>query len=198
MSLFEALGEWMGYPAYYTAYSGRQPARTGASHAVIAPYGPFQCGDGKTVFLGIQNSREWTRFCELVLAQPALADDVRFDSNSKRVANCDALHTIINERFARLTAEEVIERLDQANIANARLNTVQEFWDHPQLQARNRWREIDSEVGTIKALLPPVTVQQSEPPMGPVPSLGMHTDQILRSLGYRDKDIDRLRSEGAI
>jgi itaconate CoA-transferase len=198
VSLFEALGEWMGYPAYYTAYGGRQPARTGASNAVIAPYGPFPCSDGKTVFLGIQNSREWTRFCELVLAQPELATDSRFDSNPKRLANRDALHAIINERFAHLTAHEVVERLDQAGIANARLNSVQEFWDHPQLQARNRWREVESEVGTLKALLPPVTLRDSEPRMGPIPSLGEHTEPILRSLGRDDEDIRRLRAEGAI
>lgn len=198
VSLFEALGEWMGYPAYYTAYGGRQPARTGASNAVIAPYGPFPCGDGKTIFLGLQNSREWVRFCELVLARPELATDARFDSNSKRFANREALHAIIEVRFARLTAEEVVELLDRAGIANARLNSVQEFWDHPQLQARDRWREVDSEVGRIKALLPPVTVRESEPRMDPIPSLGAHTEPILRSLGYDDEDIRRLRAQGAI
>jgi crotonobetainyl-CoA:carnitine CoA-transferase CaiB-like acyl-CoA transferase len=198
VSLFEALGEWMGYPAYYTAYGGRQPARTGASNAVIAPYGPFQCGDGKTVFLGLQNSREWARFCETVLAQPALATDTRFDTNSKRFANRDALHTIIGALFARLTAEQVIERLEQAGIANARLNSVQEFWDHPQLQERNRWRQVGSEVGTLNVLLPPVTMRGVEPRMDPIPSLGAHTEPILRSLGYDSDDIQRLRSAGAI
>jgi itaconate CoA-transferase len=198
VSLFDALGEWMGYPAYYTAYGGRQPGRTGARNAVIAPYGPFQCGNGKTVFLGIQNSREWARFCEVVLEQPELATDARFDSNPKRLANLDALHAIIDKRFARLTAEAVIKHLEQAGIANARLNSVQEFWDHPQLAARDRWREVDSEVGTLKALLPPVTMRQVEPRMDPIPRLGAHTDLILRSLGYDDEAIRQLRSEGAI
>ncbi|HEU5099630.1 MAG TPA: CaiB/BaiF CoA-transferase family protein, partial [Roseiflexaceae bacterium] len=198
VSLFESLGEWMGYPAYYTAYGGRPPARTGASNAVIAPYGPFQCGDGKTVFLGLQNSREWARFCELVLGQPNLATDARFDSNPKRLANRDTLHAIIHERFVGLTAEEVVALLDQAGIANARLNSVQEFWDHPQLQARNRWREVDSEVGPVKALLPPVTIRHVEPRMDPIPGLGAHTEPILRSLGYDDKAIGRLHAEGVI
>lgn len=198
VSLFDALGEWMGYPAYYTAYGGRQPARTGASNAVIAPYGPFSCGDGKTIFLGIQNSREWTRFCEVVLEQPELATDSRFDSNPKRLANRESLHAIIDTSFARLTAEEVIARLEQAGIANARLNSVQEFWDHPQLQARNRWREVDSEVGTIKTLLPPVTMREVEPRMNPIPRLGAHTEPILHSLGYDDAAIAQLRAEGAI
>jgi len=198
VSLFDALGEWMGYPAYYTAYGGKQPARTGASNAVIAPYGPFSCGDGKTVFLGIQNSREWARFCEVVLEQPELTADVRFDSNPKRLANRQALHAIIDTCFAGLTAEAVIARLEQAGIANARLNSVQEFWDHPQLQERSRWREVDSEVGIIKALLPPVTMQQVEPRMDPIPRLGAHTQAILCSLGYDDAAIAQLRSERAI
>lgn len=198
VSLFDALGEWMGYPAYYTAYGGHQPARTGASNAVIAPYGPFRCGDGKTIFLGLQNSREWVRFCDLVLDQPELAADQRFDSNPRRLTNRAALHDMIDEVFAKLTAEQVIERLDQAGIANARLNSVQEFWDHPQLQARNRWREVDSEVGPIQALVPPVTMQHVAPRMEPIPSLGAHTAAILHSLGYDDAAIHQLRTEGAI
>jgi len=165
---------------------------------VIAPYGPFACGDGKTVFLGIQNSREWARFCEVVLEQPELAADARFDTNPKRLANRDALHAIIDSRFERLTAEAVIARLEQAGIANAQLNSVQEFWDHPQLQARDRWCEVDSEVGAIKALLPPVNMRQVDPRMDPIPSLGAHTEPILRSLGYHDEVIRQLRLEGAI
>ncbi len=198
VSMLEALGEWMSFPAYYTAYGGRQPPRTGASHAAVAPYGPFRCGDGKTIFLGLQNSREWTRFCESVLEQPELESDERFDTNSKRVANRPALHAIIDERFGRLTAAEVIDRLDRAGIANARLNSVQEFWDHPQLQARDRWREIDSEAGRLKAMLPPATPPGSEPRMGPVPALGADTETILSWLGYEQEAIHRLRSEGAI
>lgn len=198
VSLFDALGEWMGYPAYYTAYGGRQPARTGASNAVIAPYGPFMCGDGKTVFLGLQNSREWVRFCDVVLGQPALAADPRFDTNPNRLANRAALHAIIDTLFMQLTADHVIARLDQAGIANARLNSVQEFWDHPQLAARGRWREVDSEVGRIKALVPPVTMRDVEPRMEPIPALGAHTASILRDLGYDDAAIEQLRADGVI
>lgn len=198
VSLFDALGEWMGYPAYYTAYGGRQPARTGASNAVIAPYGPFACGDGKTVFLGLQNSREWVRFCAAVLEQPALAADARFDTNPKRLTNREALHAIIDAVFADMTAEQVIVRLDRAGIANARLNSVQEFWDHPQLDARERWRTVDSEVGPLKALIPPVTLRDVEPRMDPIPSLGAHTEPILRSLGYDPAAIEQLRAAGVI
>lgn len=198
VSLFDALGEWMGYPAYYTAYGGQQPARTGASNAVIAPYGPFRCGDGTTVFLGVQNSREWAAFCQIVLGQPALADDQRFNTNPQRLANRPALHAIIEARFASLTAEAALALLDQAAIANAKLNSVQEFWDHPQLHARNRWRTIESEVGPLQALLPPVTLHGVEPRMDPLPRLGEHTAPILASLGYDEATIARLRGEGAI
>jgi itaconate CoA-transferase len=198
VSLFEALAEWMGYPAYYTAYGGRQPARTGASNAVIAPYGPFRCGDGKTVFLGIQNSREWARFCEIVLGQPELAGDQRFDTNPRRLANRDTLHAIIDQQFAQFSTAAVVELLERAGIANARLNSVQEFWDHPQLQARGRWREVASEVGPVKALLPPATLANVEPRMDAIPALGAHTDAILHTLGYEDSAIGRLREQGAI
>lgn len=198
ISMFEALGEWMGYAAYFAAYGGTPPPRTGASHATIAPYGPFRAGDGKQVNLGLQNEREWAHFCTLVLEQPALATDPRFDSNAKRVANHEALHTRIDAVFSQLTIEQVIARLDRAQIANARMNSMQEFWDHPQLQARGRWREVNSPVGPLKALLPPITMRDVEPRMDPIPALGEHTEQILRSLGYEEEQINRLRAEHVI
>jgi itaconate CoA-transferase len=198
VSLFESLGEWMGYAAYFAAYSSTPPPRTGASHATIAPYGPFRAGDGKQVNLGLQNEREWAHFCTLVLEQPEMATDPRFDSNAKRVANREALHARIDAVFSQLTIEQVIARLDRAQIANARMNSMQEFWDHPQLQARERWREVGSPVGPLKALLPPVTMRDVEPRMDPIPALGEQTEQILRSLGYQDEQISRLRAERVI
>lgn len=198
VSLFEALGEWMGYPAYFTAYGGSPPPRTGTSHATIAPYGPFATGDGKAVFLGIQNEREWARFCESVLERPECASDPRFASNSERVTNREALHALIQDIFRRQTAVQVIERLDAAQIANARLNTVREFWDHPQLLARDRWREVDSPVGQLRALLPPVTMDAADTRMGPIPAVGQHTDTILDELGIDPGTIARLRQDGAI
>ncbi len=198
ISMFEALGEWMGYAAYFAAYGGTPPPRTGASHATIAPYGPFRAGDGKQVNLGLQNEREWARFCTLVLEQPEMATDPRFDSNARRVANREALHARIDAVFSQLTIEQVIARLDQAQIANARMNEMQEFWDHPQLQARQRWREVGSPVGPLKALLPPVTMRDIEPRMDPIPALGEQTEQILRSLGYDEEQINRLRAEHVI
>lgn len=198
VSMFEALGEWMGYPAYFTGYGGKQPARTGAAHATIHPYGPFPVGDGKTVFFGIQNEREWVSFCATVLNQPLLAKDPRFDSIGQRNANREALTRIIVDVFSQLTAEQVVARLDAAQIANARLNDMQEFWDHPQFKARDRWREVDSPKGRIKALLPPVNLDGEELRMDPIPSVGQHTRAILVELGLDDASIARLAQDQAI
>ncbi|HEX6541126.1 MAG TPA: CaiB/BaiF CoA-transferase family protein [Ktedonobacterales bacterium] len=198
VSLFEALGEWMSYPAYYAAYGGTPPPRTGTSHATIAPYGPFAAGDGHQVNLGIQNEREWVAFCEVVLQRPELARDERFATNSARVAHRSLLHDEINAVFATLTIDEVSERLDQAGIANARMNTMIEFWNHPQLAARDRWREVESPVGRLRALRPPVTMEGVEPRMDPIPAVGQQTEAILRELGYSDERITQLRDELAI
>jgi itaconate CoA-transferase len=198
VSLFEALGEWMGFPAYFTAYGGKQPPRTGASHAAIAPYGPFATGDGKAVFLGIQNEREWARFCETVLKRPEVATDPRFDSNSKRVANGEDLRTIIEGVFQSSAAAKIIEQLDAAQIANARMNSVPEFVDHPQLTARDRWREVGSPVGPLRALIPPVTMQGVESFMGPIPDVGEHTDSILKELDFDSQAMHVLRENGVI
>lgn len=198
VSLFEALGEWMGYPAYYTKYGGEAPARTGASHAVIAPYGPFQSGDQKPVFLSIQNEREWEAFCRIVLRHGELSSDSRFDSVPGRVANRRDLDLTIREVFSHLTAGEIVQRLEEAQIANARMNSIQEFFDHPQLAARNRWRDIDSPVGQLSALIPPVDIEGAEPVMGPIPALGQHTDDILNELGFDAPTIAAWRQRGAI
>jgi itaconate CoA-transferase len=198
VSLFEALAEWMGFPAYFTMYGGKEPPRTGASHAAIAPYGPFECGDGGVIFLGIQNEREWERFCEVVLGRPEMANDERFASNSERVENRDDLHQEIEAILEELSSEEAIERLDGAKIANARMRTVRDFLDHPQLEARDRWREVGSPVGPLRALLPPATMDDTEPVMAPIPSVGEHTDKILAELGYRDDAVATLRQSDAI
>ncbi len=198
VSLFDALGEWMSYPAYYAAYGGTAPGRAGASHAAIAPYGPFRCGDGHVINLGIQNQREWQRFCTEVLGQEALVDDPRFAANSARVANREALQALIESVFAALPAAGVVERLDRAGIANARLNSMQEFWDHPQHDARGRWCEVDSPRGRIRALRPPVISDDFSHRMGAIPDIGEHTDGVLHDLGYSDGDIQRLRQAGVV
>jgi crotonobetainyl-CoA:carnitine CoA-transferase CaiB-like acyl-CoA transferase len=196
--MLEALGKWMGFPAYFTAYGGDQPPRTGASHAAIAPYGPFQTGDGKVVFLGIQNEREWARFCEEVLERPEMAEDERFDTNSGRVENVEELREAIEGAFEKLSADEAIERLEAAKIANARIRTMQEFIEHPQLKARDRWREVGSPAGPLRVLLPPVTMREVESDMKPIPEVGEHTDAILNELGLDYGRISDLRESGAI
>ena len=198
VSLLEALGEWMGYPVYYTKYGGKAPSRTGAAHATIAPYGPFQSGDQKPVFLSIQNEREWERFCRVVLERGELVRDSRFDSGPRRVANRRDLHLAIEEVFSRLTASEIIARLEEAQIANARMNSVQEFLEHPQLASRKRWREIDSPVGRLSALVPPADLADVEPIMGPIPSLGEHTNVILSEIGFDAATLAGWRQRGVI
>jgi len=198
VSMLEALGEWMITPGYFAAYGDGPPPRSGASHASIYPYGPFETGDGKAIFFGIQNEREWKNFCADVLVRPDLAKNPRFESNTKRLNNASELAPIIENLFQQLDGQEVLSRLEQAQIANANLNSAKEFWDHPQLRARKRWREIDSPVGTIESMLPAVTMEGVIPRMDPVPALGQHTKQILRELGYTDDAIDELADGGAI
>lgn len=198
ISMLEALTEWMGYPLYYSIDGAAPPKRTGASHATIYPYGPFPAGDGKTVMLGLQNEREWKAFCEQVLQQPELAADERFASNPQRVAARASLDEIIVNAFAGLSAAEVVQRLETAQIANARVNTMAEVWTHPQLQARQRWTQVDTSVGTVPALLPPGSWSRGAPRMDAVPALGQHTDRILGGLGYGAEQVQALRAEGAV
>ena len=199
ISMLEALGEWMSYPLYYAFDGAAPPPRSGASHATIYPYGPFPSGDGKTVMLGLQNEREWLAFCDKVLLQPALAKEARFASNSKRSAERVALRALIVEAFASLTAAQVLARLDDAQIANAQVNSMDEVWQHPQLAARGRWRDIGSPAGTLPALLPPGSWDDGDGPrMDAVPALGEHTDTILAELGLDSAAIAALRAARAI
>jgi crotonobetainyl-CoA:carnitine CoA-transferase CaiB-like acyl-CoA transferase len=198
ITMFEALGEWMGFPAYFTAYGGAPPPRSGAHHATIVPYGPFRAGDGGTVFLSVQNEREFARFCDLVLRTPGLADDPRFSSSPARQQNRTAMHAEIEKTFSEMTTAEVIERLEEADIANARLNSMQQFWEHPQLAARGRWRKVGSPAGELDALKPPANISGMEPRMAPVPAVGEHSEAILAELGYSGAQIARLRDEKAL
>jgi itaconate CoA-transferase len=198
VSLLDALGEWMAQPAYFTAYGGSPPPRSGASHASIAPYGPFQAQDGITVFVGVQNEREWRAFCAVVLESPEFADDERFNSNVRRVANRESLDSAIQRVFSGLAAEQIEARLERAQVATARLRSVHEFLAHPQLQARQRWREVDSPVGSLRALLPPITIRDVEPRMDPIPAVGEHSTAILQTLGYTAHEINQLRTGGVI
>jgi len=196
-SLFDSLSEWMSYAAYYSL-GGTAPQRTGATHATIAPYGPVQSRDNKVVYIGLQNEREWKKFCEVVLESPQLSADPRFDSNGKRVQNRPQLDRVMKEVFQKLTAAEIIARLDAAQIANARLNTVQEFVEHPQLKARGRWGTVNSPAGPLPALLPPVTMENVETVMKDVPALGQQTNAILAEFGFDAETIAGWRREKMI
>ncbi len=198
ISMFETLAEWMGNPMYY-AYEGQPAApRTGPFHPSVVPYGLFKVGDGGMVMMGVQNEREWARFCRDVIGRPEVADDPRFASNKLRTDHRAALEAIIAESLAALTTPQLEARLESAQIAYARVNGPGDLWSHPQLQARRRWTEVDSPAGRLPALLPPGSNDRFEPRMDAVPALGEHSATILGELGYDDEAIARLRAEGAI
>ena len=198
VSMLESLVEWMNYPMYYAYDGATPPPRAGAAHATIYPYGPFPIGDGTTVMLGLQNEREWQLFCDKVLLTPELAKDERFSANFKRVENRQALRALIVESFSTLNFDAVFDRLEHAQIANARVNDMQGVWDHPQLQARDRWREVETSAGTVPSLISPGSNSAFEPRMDAVPGLGQHTEQVLRELGLGKDRIEQMRAAGAI
>lgn len=191
ISMLESMVEWMGFPLYYTYEGAPGPTPAGAAHAAIYPYGPFDTGDGKSVMLGIQNEREWASFCDKVLGQPEIAKDERFASNSLRVRNRDELKAIICEVFASQTAKDVLVLLDEAAIANASVNDMQGVWNHPQLQARQRWTEVKTPAGVVPTLLPPGMRADADglnARIGAVPDVGEHNEVILAELGIDETD----------
>lgn len=198
ISMLESMAEWMSFPLYYAYDGASPPVRAGASHATIYPYGPFPAGDGKTVMLGLQNEREWAVFCDKVLLQPELKTDPRFSSNPLRSKARKELYPIIAEAFSTLTAAQIVERLDAAQIGNAQMNDMHDLWEHAQLRARRRWVEVGTPNGPIKALLPPGVPESFEPRMDPIPAIGEHTDAILGELGYDAAAIAHLRTEGVV
>ncbi|MFC8586656.1 CaiB/BaiF CoA transferase family protein [Streptomyces sp. NPDC057217] len=199
VSLLDALAEWMGHPLHHGAHGGEAPARTGLAHAVIAPYDAYPTADGGLVLLSVQNDREWRRLAGQVLGRPGLADDPAFATNAARVAGRAATDAAVAAALAPLTAEEALARLDAAGIACARLNSVAELADHPQLTARDRWREVESPAGPLRTLLPPIVFPDApEPRMDRIPALGQDTDEVLAGLGLREAEVKELRNAGVI
>ena len=198
VSMLESMTEWMGFPMYYAFEGAVPPPRAGAAHATIYPYGPFEAGDGRSVMLGIQNEREWRAFCATVLEQSELAQDPRFNSNPQRLQNKAQLQALIDGVFRQLKADELVARLEQAGIANARVNDMQALWDHPQLQARQRWTTVGSPAGALPALRPPASNSGFTARMDAVPALGEHTDALLAELGYTPEGRAQLRRDSVI
>lgn len=199
VSMLEALAEWMGFPLHYAVYGGTPPPRSGASHAAIAPYGPFAVAGGESVFLGIQNEREWALFCDAVLGAPDLATDPRFVTNTLRVTHRAELTAAVEAAFATLSADEAVARLETVGIANARLRDLDGLAAHPQLSARDRWREVDSPAGPLRQLLPPAMPDDAEPRLDPIPALGEHTAAVLAEFGFAADHLaaDHPAAEGA-
>ncbi|MGW3387615.1 CaiB/BaiF CoA transferase family protein [Streptomyces cinereoruber] len=199
VSLLDSLAEWMGHPLHHGMHGGGAPARTGLAHAVIAPYDAYPTADGGLVLLSVQNDREWRRLAGQVLGRADLADDPAFATNAARVAGRAATDAVVAAALAPLTAEEALARLDAAGIACARLNSVAELADHPQLTARDRWREVESPVGPLRSLLPPIVFPDApEPRMDRIPSLGQDTDEVLAELGLREAEVKALREAGVV
>jgi itaconate CoA-transferase len=197
-SLFDALAEWMGYPAYYTLYGDGPPARAGVRHATVVPYGSYRCQGGHAVNLAVQTERQWAQFCEIVVERPEWERDPRFSSSANRRINRDALETAIEEVFSAYPREEITRRLETADIPYGDVNEIAQFLEHPQLAGRDRWREVESPVGTLRAILPPMTIAGVEPAMGPIPAIGEQTDDILRELHFSEEQIARLHDTGAV
>ncbi len=198
ISMLEAMVEWMGFPLNY-AYDGAQPPqRTGGDHASIYPYGAFLTQDQKVIMLGLQNEREWSAFCEGILEAPELTDDPRFAQNAARSVNRDALKEIIEQNFSTMTAEQVANKLDKAQIAFANVNDMPAVWNHPQLKALDRLVDTQTPEGTVKSFLPPGNNSSYKPSLGPVPALGEHTEEILADLGFDANEIKRFQENQVV
>jgi crotonobetainyl-CoA:carnitine CoA-transferase CaiB-like acyl-CoA transferase len=196
-SLFDALSEWMGYPAYYTLYGGSPPARAGVRHATVVPYGSYRCADGAVLF-SVQTQAQWRAFCDVVCGHPEWETDERFTTSTLRRVNRNSLEEMIEDVLTTLPRSEVERRLEAADIPFGSVNEVDEFVSHPQLAARDRWREVGSPAGPLRAIIPPVDLEGMPPNVGPIPDVGEQTDQILMELGYMPAEVAKFRESGVV
>lgn len=197
ISLFDATVEWLGHPMYLQLYQHTQVARMGLAHAAIAPYDAYPTADGQ-IMIGVQNDRGWRTLVTDVFGRPDLADDERFVTNIDRVRNRGQVDTAVAQQTRRFSTGDLDARLAAAGIPAAQLNDMAALVAHPQLSARDRWREIDTEAGPIRAVLPPMTFADVEMRMGAVPALGQHTDALLAEIGLTVEHITRLRADGVV
>jgi itaconate CoA-transferase len=197
-SLFDALAEWMGYPAYYNLYGGTPPDRAGTRHATVVPYGSYRCGDGQLVLYAVQTDQQWANFCAIVCEHPEWEKDPRFNTSANRRINRDQLESIIEIAFQPFTRAEITKRLERADIPYGDLNEIAQFLEHPQLSERDRWREVGSPAGPLKAILPPFIMENFEPRMDPIPTVGEHTAEILAEIGYSPTEIESLQTTRAV
>jgi formyl-CoA transferase len=197
VSMFDATVEWLGHPMYMQMYGGHQVPRMGLSHASIAPYGAFPTADGE-ILIGVQNDRGWRALAADVLGRPDLADHPRLTTNPLRVAHREECDALVAEHTRGLSTAELDARLAAAGVPAAQVNDMAGLIAHPQLSERDRWRDVDTPVGPVRGLLPPITFRDVELPMGQVPALGAHTDTVLAELGLDAAAIDRLEAGGVI
>ena len=197
IAMLDALGEWMTYPMLRHAYAGTPPPRLPTRHPAIVPYGSHKTKDGSIIF-GMQNEREWVNFCTSVVGRPEVATDPRYATQHARRENHQTLTALIEDFFSTMTSAETGALLERHGIANGRLNDPLAAWNHEQFFARGKWRDIMTENGPVRALLPPFQFTDFEAVMGDVPAIGQHTDAILAGLGHDPAAITALREGGAL
>ncbi|WOC13945.1 CaiB/BaiF CoA transferase family protein [Gordonia sp. MP11Mi] len=197
VSMFDATAEWIGHPMYVQMHTGRQVARHGLGHASIVPYDSYPTTDGR-LLIGVQNDRGWQSLMADVFGRPDVADDPRFASNTDRVTHRAECDIAVAAETARFAGADLAARLNAAGVPSAEVNDIAGLVNHPQLSERDRWRTVQTPVGPVQGLLPPMGFADVELPMGDVPALGAHSRSLLAELGYDAAESERLVSDGVV
>ncbi|NMD63650.1 CoA transferase [Rhodococcus sp. ACPA4] len=197
VAMFDATVEWLGHPMYMQMYQDTQIKRMGLSHASIAPYDAYPTLDGQ-ILIGVQNDRGWRQLVTEVFGRPDLADHPRFATNILRVQHRGEVDALVAELTREFKTADLDDKLAQAGVPAAQLNDMKALLAHPQLEARDRWREVGTEAGPIRGVLPPMTFEDVEMRMDAVPALGQQTDAILGSLGRSAEQIESMRTSGIV